>query len=665
MDIRCNSCNTEYEFSEDQIPPEGVRVKCEVCQNIFQVLPPAPDDDEEQQVFMIRQTTGNILEFTELETLHEWILESIVSAEDEISSTGDSWAKLSQLPELEEVFAQIPQPKKSKTIEKMEKVQDNKEVEPTGRISPREQPDQEDSKDPDGVLEPLFNEESDQEPDFGSELLSSDMSDMYDEHFAPKPKARWPWVLGLFILILGGSLGGLFYLELLPNPFVRGSKGGKIDPASTKPDDSSYVKNARAIMKGGTRQAFSEAYRSLKKCPTADCFALKAYMRAMVGFSHFVELKLGDSLVKGLAPDSQEASNWIVQRAAYQKGIRDECLESSALSETAIQMGSKDPAAQAAIHLGKILQSNFTDQAGLDGLVRSNPQDALIRFVKFFHDAVAGKPVSESAVKAVISTISGAQLEIPLLQVLVISALASPTSESPRGLLVLICKKRPVLKNACSLAQKPATPEVSDMAAPDPMKKTGVTGPKNDMVMTPKEEKGDYDHFFMKAEQAYKLGDKAKARAYYMKAAQKDSTSADPLNGIGWCNMDTGNYSGAIVYFKKALALVPYYGRARYGLAEAYARSGSNKAALTQYTHYLSRHGAGRHAPRVRLEVQRLEKLLKAAEPVSPMVIVIPMKDPEPAMVKVETPAMNVTPNPDMGATTPPPKKPDPVVAPM
>ena len=44
MDVRCDQCNSEYEFDEARIPPDGLPVKCSSCSHVFRVYKPGAVD---------------------------------------------------------------------------------------------------------------------------------------------------------------------------------------------------------------------------------------------------------------------------------------------------------------------------------------------------------------------------------------------------------------------------------------------------------------------------------------------------------------------------------------------------------------------------------------------------------------------------------------------
>lgn len=46
MIIQCNQCNTKFKISDSKLKPEGVKVKCKKCANIFVVFPESPKEED-------------------------------------------------------------------------------------------------------------------------------------------------------------------------------------------------------------------------------------------------------------------------------------------------------------------------------------------------------------------------------------------------------------------------------------------------------------------------------------------------------------------------------------------------------------------------------------------------------------------------------------------
>jgi predicted Zn finger-like uncharacterized protein len=117
MDIRCERCQTEYEFDETKVTEAGVTVKCTNCGNLFRVRRRAEAPTaviaapSKEKVWMVRSRDGDLRRFRELTTLQQWIVESRVARDDEISLTGETWKRLGDIAELASFFHVVEQAK--------------------------------------------------------------------------------------------------------------------------------------------------------------------------------------------------------------------------------------------------------------------------------------------------------------------------------------------------------------------------------------------------------------------------------------------------------------------------------------------------------------------------------------------------------------------------
>lgn len=127
MDVKCERCGTEYEFDDAKVTAAGITVKCTHCGHLFKVVrEEAPSEPVPQRTppggipasegvsrspiptrWRIRRATGEELEFNDLTTLQQWILERKVAPEDQISKTGDSWKPLGSIVELSSFFLAV------------------------------------------------------------------------------------------------------------------------------------------------------------------------------------------------------------------------------------------------------------------------------------------------------------------------------------------------------------------------------------------------------------------------------------------------------------------------------------------------------------------------------------------------------------------------------
>ena len=107
MDVKCDQCQTEYEFERERVPQEGLSVKCSHCGHVFMVY--RQGGENKGEVWRVRQPNGSVFEFKELTTLQRWIVERKVSRSDEISKSGKNWKRLGDIAELATFFQVVDQ----------------------------------------------------------------------------------------------------------------------------------------------------------------------------------------------------------------------------------------------------------------------------------------------------------------------------------------------------------------------------------------------------------------------------------------------------------------------------------------------------------------------------------------------------------------------------
>ncbi|MBU1243497.1 zinc-ribbon domain-containing protein [Myxococcota bacterium] len=667
MDIRCNQCGSEYFLNDSQIPPDGIRVKCETCQNIFFVSPYGDeeppddlndaDDEEPAKEFMIRRRKGSMLRFTELETLHEWILDGTVGPQDEIGTNDENWAELSMVPELKEVFARVRprgavrrtsttpmaqarepatgptrdvsvsqtrEPSRISSSPARDVVFRNEEVEPElGGKSFRElDRDQKRTRE----SSPRTQRELDREPVITREVATGD-------DFEPvNRRARWPWVVGVIVLVVGGSLGGLFALGVLPSPFPGKSRGQlPPDPPQLSTEDQKMTE-ARKQMDVGTVAGYAAAVSVLQNCDKAPCREMKALSLALWAYVLNEDLEI---FVSKLPPALSDE-----EKKARAKGLLNEVGVKARLAIEAARGVTEESAMQLAA-MG-IAQLMLNEPGANVTIEKSGLKDAkypYFLFAKALYFQTAGD--MRKAADIFEKTASTATPDNALIIFHFAHARAAIRMQDyarAGRALDHVCNQRPDHLVACQLAAEmvskasatppvdpnvPVTPDM-DAAPMDPVVVTpGMTTEPDGMDMDmPGDDRGDFDYdtYYSKAEQYYKSGDKSRAKQYYLKASHKDPTSVDAFNGAAYCDLDTGNAAGAIPNFRRALALVPNFTRAQYGLAEALYQNGQKSDALAAFKRFLQLNPPGGHnVPRARMMVTQLEQELGISTPVPGM----------------------------------------------
>jgi predicted Zn finger-like uncharacterized protein len=123
MDIRCERCQAEYVFKDDQIGSAGLSVRCSRCGNVFRVKKPeasaaaspsaaapraagaAPKAGAPRPWTLRKRRTGTTYPFKEFSILQKWVSERRAVRDDEASFQGGPWRRLGDIPELAPFFA--------------------------------------------------------------------------------------------------------------------------------------------------------------------------------------------------------------------------------------------------------------------------------------------------------------------------------------------------------------------------------------------------------------------------------------------------------------------------------------------------------------------------------------------------------------------------------
>lgn len=104
MKIICPQCKDSNEFDDSLVGPAEVVMACTRCGHFFKVVDPRKDDTIRAPGWMIRKQNGALFRVNRLSNIQAWILEGTVTLQDEFSRTGQTWIKLSEIPELEGLF---------------------------------------------------------------------------------------------------------------------------------------------------------------------------------------------------------------------------------------------------------------------------------------------------------------------------------------------------------------------------------------------------------------------------------------------------------------------------------------------------------------------------------------------------------------------------------
>ena len=104
MDVRCERCQTEYEFDDALVSGRGTTVKCTTCGHKFKIRRVGGDFSED--FWHVVTAAGKTLVFTSLRELQRAIQSGLVERHDNISRGGLPAKPIGQIPELAPFFEQ-------------------------------------------------------------------------------------------------------------------------------------------------------------------------------------------------------------------------------------------------------------------------------------------------------------------------------------------------------------------------------------------------------------------------------------------------------------------------------------------------------------------------------------------------------------------------------
>lgn len=104
MEVKCPKCQMLYHLDERHITGDGVNVQCTNCHNIFKVQIPASVPARSISGWHLMKPDGTIINFAHLGELQRLILEHKAHLEDKISKDGQTYKRLSDMPEFAPLF---------------------------------------------------------------------------------------------------------------------------------------------------------------------------------------------------------------------------------------------------------------------------------------------------------------------------------------------------------------------------------------------------------------------------------------------------------------------------------------------------------------------------------------------------------------------------------
>ncbi len=554
MDVRCEKCQTEYDFEDSRVPAEGLSVKCSSCSHVFRVFKPGAAAGSEEQ-WMVRQKNGNLVRFKEMTTLQRWIVERKVSRQDEISKTGKSWKRLGDIPELAPFFQAVHSAAPA----------------PTPVVGA-----------PQGGARWENAPQSFPNVQSGSWQLGTPSVDtpaprrrrssgsFDDEDVRPRKKGgAGKWIALLLVFVVAGGAGGVYVLrpDLIDRLF-----GQRDNPLAQQ-----HLQTAHTELLRDTYAGLDRARDNYEKALALDAtlLAAKVGLAQVELFTAEYQAEEAEALAKKLqqAPAAeQDAIKTEIEkrRASFAQKVE----RAFSLGKDALTAAPDDPAANRVLaDYYRIMKSPDTMKPLLERARQLAPKDALVSYVhgstvagdatlferaiRYFDEALEAEPkLHRARYKLARVFLAQSNTQKALLHTETVLA-AEPEHERAKALLAEL--RPPVAEPA------PAPPEPT----PEPKKEMS------------------YGQLIKQADRL-RQSDKPEAAArLYEKALEMDDTDPEAHTGLGWAYVDMEEPDAAVQAFKAALKLASRFTDAHMGLAEAYRMKGMKRDAIKHYRQYL------------------------------------------------------------------------------
>ncbi len=582
MEVRCERCDTEYEFDDSLVTERGVPVKCTQCGHLFKVFPdsglrsasrgeqptqvlapptgadlapraasapqatgpayaPTPSNPPlsalAQPPWYLRQAGGTIYTLQDLGELRRWILEGRVAGWDELGRAGEPWRTLSSLPEFALLFqgpASLPA----------------QGAVPAALPAARSEVAQPST--------PPFPWGGNDAPRSNTLRMGSSVaSQPAAEPVAPGPPSSGTWS-GPQILPPGAAPpSGEWQMLAGGGGFAPGAADPRFAQAGAQP-------SAAAALRRATPPAFRDGFGEFDDVD-------EEYLEVMgLGRRRRWLRNLGMTLLVLLLI---AGAAWLLARshgpeiAALVSGIWSGGAPATASSPLPAAP-SEPPSLPSADRAPDAASAPATPDLGPAA-------------------APAAPPAATAAPTAPSSS--------PAPQLAPSPPVPAPESAPPRaGQLATVQAPAPAAPApAATAAPAPAAPAAARPdGAPAEATRPGPSGYEG----------------LLRAAREHLLRDRSsKALALYERALSARPSSAEALTGIGWCHMNLGRPHIALLKFEKARQVNPRFGDALIGVGKAQRSLGRTEEAKAAYRLYLQEHPTGSKASIAKAALERIE----------------------------------------------------------
>lgn len=112
MQLGCPKCHERQAVAASLLASGEARVRCTACGTWFEVRvrgaiakpPPVPGDDAPAGRWYIRRRDETVIQFPSIRALYDYVVQGVVTIDDEISRGGRRWRPLRDVPELNGLF---------------------------------------------------------------------------------------------------------------------------------------------------------------------------------------------------------------------------------------------------------------------------------------------------------------------------------------------------------------------------------------------------------------------------------------------------------------------------------------------------------------------------------------------------------------------------------
>jgi|GEM_PF-6354392 predicted Zn finger-like uncharacterized protein len=722
MDITCPNCKTEYEFDDARVDEAGVTVKCTNCEFTFkvrkrQVVDVEPVAQRSAQLWRVRTREGEEIDFEDLPTLQQSIVNRQIDREDQISRGGENWKRLGEIAEFSSFFQVVDAAIQA----------DRQNGSGSGPLRAT----------PTGAAEPAFangerqfatNEESKRFSMSQTQFKKVDQGAAWEgggsnistgtmtgdlEAITRKGSGKTAAVVIFFLIALAGGAFALWKTGLLAGLF------------SSKEEVSESYKKGRQLFLQDDQESLRLADAQLKTSTGALAQAARAEVHTTLAQqlrdqAELLERQQPAQKTPKDAPDTKAPAKNSPAKAAPAKNVPGDTAASSAF-ETRIKelrqqaeshLGVAKPLAEAA--LKEAPQNSGTNRAMADynrvskksassvlGLLerarKARPDDpetyyvegafwavngdqakAVVVLKEALHKARAYKQKNLLRAATALSLLhlrAGKNDEAKKFALLVLQQnknhevakalikaieVAGPQTKTNTGQTTTGANKPPskTLPSPKIATKTTPTKTVSTKKTPSPP--TKKTTPQKKPPKAAKPECASYTCFVKLGDKHSKRGRTMKALGAYESALKKNPKGVEAVTGMAFCQLDLHRYASAIRRFRQAMNMAPAFGDAMIGMAEAYKAMGNKQKALDYYKAYLRAHPGGSRAALARRNVLELERAMGKVAP-APKPAPAPAPKPAPAPAPEPKPAPKPAPKPVEESKPAPKPAPKPV----